>query len=250
MLNAPAALLLVAIAASAPSAAASTTPSAPTIGVTVVVGHAVPKTVVPHILDEADAIWRQTDVRFAWQRDGRLPTALRVVIDDDHGAPLDADTPLGWVHFSGDVPDPEIHVSYANAYALLEASQSVFNALLMMPTLQRDMLLGYAMGRALAHELGHYLLASKAHTKTGLMQTRRSAVDLFSSDRSHFRIDDAERSAAAARIMPPPVAVADAARGPHAEGVTTAGGRSPAGDTTPSSGTPRASSLPARIRRR
>jgi hypothetical protein len=210
MLNAPAAFLLVAIASSAPSAAAATATSAPAIGVTVVVGHGVPKTVVPRILAEADAIWRQTDVRFAWQRDGRLPTVLRVVIDDDHGAPLDAETPLGWVHFSGDVPDPEIHLSYANGYALLEASQSTSNALLMMPLLQRDTLLGYALGRALAHELGHYLLASKAHTKTGLMQTRRSATDLFSSERSHFRIDDAERSAAAVRLTPPPAAVADA----------------------------------------
>ena len=33
-----------------------------------------------------------------------------------------------------------------------------------MPLAQREMLLARAMGRALAHELGHYLLASKIHT--------------------------------------------------------------------------------------
>ena len=34
-----------------------------------------------------------------------------------------------------------------------------------MPIFEREMLMARAMGRALAHELGHYFLASKEHTQ-------------------------------------------------------------------------------------
>ena len=60
--------------------------------------------------------------------------------------------------------------------------------------------LARAMGRALAHELGHYLLASKAHTQRGLMKPVMTAVELFMPDASVFRIDPAQRRAVAARL--------------------------------------------------
>ncbi len=202
------AALLVAAAAGAPSAATTMPASAtPPVGVTVLVAPDVPSTVVPHILEEADAIWRPV-LRFAWQREPRLPTTLRLVIDNARGVPMDAETPLGWVVFYDGRPEPEIHLSYANALALLRASREIVGTMELMPPLQRDTLLGYAMGRALAHELGHYLLATKAHTARGLMQTRRSAAELFSRDRSHFQIDAIEKLALAARLHPAPAAAA------------------------------------------
>jgi hypothetical protein len=198
--------------------AATTRPASalPPIGVTVLVAPDVPATLVPHILEEADAIWRPA-LRFVWQGDARLPTALRLVIDNARGAPMDAETPLGWVVFYDARPEPEIHLSYANALALLQASRPIVGGTELMPVLQRDTLLGYAMGRALAHELGHYLFASKAHTPRGLMQTRRGAAELFSRDRSHFQIDDAQKLALAARLTPAPAA-ASADRAHRARG--------------------------------
>ena len=56
------------------------------------------------------------------------------------------------------------------------------------------------MGRALAHELGHYLLASKAHTQRGLMQTQRSASELFSPARIRFEIDAVQRQTVVSRL--------------------------------------------------
>jgi hypothetical protein len=44
------------------------------------------------------------------------------------------------------------------------------------------------------------LLASKAHTIRGLMQTRRSAGELFSMARSRFDIDPSQRDAIVARL--------------------------------------------------
>jgi hypothetical protein len=72
---------------------------------------------------------------------------------------------------------------------------------------ERETLLGRAMGRALAHEIGHYLLASKAHTATGVMQARRGAAELFSRSRQGFQLQADQRRLIAARMNPPsPVA--------------------------------------------
>ena len=70
---------------------------------------------------------------------------------------------------------------------------------------QRETLLARAMGRALAHELGHYLLASKAHTERGLMKAVMTAVELFMPDSGGFRIEPAQRRAVAARLRGEPM---------------------------------------------
>ena len=107
--------------------------------------------------------------------------------------------PLGWILFDRpDEPDQEIHVSYGNARALL-AGSSIGNAAC-MPVLERETYLARAMGRALAHELGHYLLASKIHTKRGLMQAQRSAPELFSPHRDRFEIDSTQKQFVALRL--------------------------------------------------
>jgi hypothetical protein len=74
-----------------------------------------------------------------------------------------------------------------------------------MPVMQRETLLGRAMGRALAHELGHYLLASKVHTQRGLMKPIMTAFELFMPDASAFRIDPAQRRTVAARLRGEPL---------------------------------------------
>ena len=55
-----------------------------------------------------------------------------------------------------------------------------------MPIFEREVLMARAIGRALAHELGHYFLASKEHTKKGLMKAHRTAVEFFGQDARPF----------------------------------------------------------------
>ena len=69
-----------------------------------------------------------------------------------------------------------------------------------MPRLQRETLLGRAMGRALAHELGHYLSASKVHAQAGLMRALLPAFELFSSERSRLALAPADRQRIVARM--------------------------------------------------
>ena len=65
---------------------------------------------------------------------------------------------------------------------------------------QREILSARALGRVLAHELGHYLLASKTHTKRGLLKASRTAAELFAIEARGFQIDPSQRQLMAARL--------------------------------------------------
>jgi len=194
------ALSIVAYAAAAPPVR-----RVPPIGITVTTSAHVSPRLVSMILDETDAIWRPTGLTFAWQRgpSPATPTMLRVTIDDERRPPTSGDLPLGWIVFNdGSSPEPAIHLSYANALEYMTNARSVVGFVEKMPVLERDTYMSRALGRALAHELGHYLLASKAHTDEGLMSTRRSASELFGTSRRRFAISPAERATVAARLDP------------------------------------------------
>jgi len=213
MLNALSVMWLAAALATAAASPLSSPQSArafPPIGVTVIVGHGITPALLSRILDETDAIWRGSGFSFVWQRNGGLPTTLTVTIDDAPSIHLEGQTTLGWIHFDDNgVPLPDIHLSYANAVGLLEQARGIVGPVGQMPRAERETLLGRAMGRALAHEMGHYLLASKVHTPKELMATKRSASDLFTADRAHFRIDDGQQAAVAARLVQPAVSAAN-----------------------------------------
>ena len=184
--------------------------------VVTVVESGVPAAVVSRLLEETDAIWRAAGLGFLWQRGAReavslppgadmgpwLPASrLRVIVGNDKGVARDHRTPLGWIVFDAEnAPQQEIYLSYRNAWSLLGASGPVVGSLNQMPVLRREILLARAMGRALAHEIAHYLLASKVHTRRGLLRASRTASELFSTDRSGFRIDTMQRQQIAARL--------------------------------------------------
>jgi hypothetical protein len=65
------------------------------------------------------------------------------------------------------------------------------------PESYKELLAARALGRALAHELFHQLMASKAHSPSGLMKARRLADELFSPSRTGFTLNNEERQLAA-----------------------------------------------------
>jgi hypothetical protein len=195
-------------------------PAIPPIIVNVTAGADLSPALVKRLLAEADAIWRPSGVTFVWQRAARaavpyalvsetgpyVPDTLRLTIGDNRGNARDSRMPLGWIVFD-DVAEPqqEIYLSHANAVALMDEARGVIGQVAQMPIAQRETLLARAMGRALAHELGHYLLASKLHTQQGLMKAVLTAVELFMPDESPFRIDPVQRRAVAARLRGEPL---------------------------------------------
>ena len=128
------------------------------------------------LLAHADVVWRGTGVVFVWQRDvvravtTYMPQTLRVVIGHKARASEESLLPLGWIVFDDpQSPQNEIYLSYDNARTLLDRSPGVVGVVNSMPRAEIETYLSRAMGRALAHELGHYLSASKVHTAKGLM---------------------------------------------------------------------------------
>ena len=69
-----------------------------------------------------------------------------------------------------------------------------------MTRFERETRLARAMGRALAHEIGHYLLESKEHTLTGLMRANVSANEFFGPGNRQFKLDNGQRSSITARL--------------------------------------------------
>ena len=57
------------------------------------------------------------------------------------------------------------------------------------PALLRERIIGRALGRVLAHEIGHIVLQSGRHTPNGLMRPSYSGAELIEPGRRQFVID-------------------------------------------------------------
>ena len=200
------AVATTATAAAAPLSSPATSTSPPPMLVSVVAASDVPARVVSAIVAETDAVWRGTGIQFFWQRETResqppssMPTPyrtpmLRVQIGHETHTPAEWKFPLGWIVFDDpQTPEQEIYLSYENAVTLLDKSDGVVGPTRAMPQLQRETLLSRALGRALAHEIGHYLLASKVHTNKGLMMAVHTAFELFGIERVRFGLAPSEQ---------------------------------------------------------
>ena len=213
----------IALVASTAFAAGATAPAStdtiPPMIVTVTTAADLSPSLVKALLAEADAIWRPSGITLLWQAAARIatpaeqrelgpfvPNSLHVVIGENRGGGTNGRVPLGWIVFDDvTVPEQEIYVSYANARQMMEEARSVVGLIDQMPIMQRETLLARAMGRALAHELGHYLLASKVHTERGLMKAIMTASELFMPDSGAFRLEPAQRRSVAARLRGEPL---------------------------------------------
>jgi hypothetical protein len=201
-------------------AAPAASPAAmPPIIVSVTTAASMSPALIARIFAETDAIWRPSGVSFLWRRVAReavafarageigpyVPNTLRLNIGGGTGQFRDGRMPLGWIVFDDvTTPQQEIYLSYTNAQAVMEESRGVVGLIAQMPIAQRETLLARAMGRALAHELGHYLLASKEHTQRGLMKAILTATELFNTDHTGLRVDPVQARAIAARLRGDP----------------------------------------------
>jgi hypothetical protein len=214
-----AAVAWIALAVAGAGVPAPSSTDMPPMVVTVMpVADLSPQTVTA-VLAEAASIWRSGGVSFVWRHAARTPsslppsasgpyapTTLRLTIGDSRGRGGEGRLPLGWIVFDEPaVPEPEIYLSSANAKTMMDGARGVVGILDQMPVAQRELLLARALGRALAHELGHYLLASKVHTSRGLMKANLTAVELFMPDAAGLRIEPAQRRTVVARLRGEPL---------------------------------------------
>jgi hypothetical protein len=125
---------------------------------------------------EAAAIWRPYGVLIVAQvKDacaGDVVDGVTVVMSDF--TPISRITKLprlGQIAFGGDgTPDPEIVIAVDQLLSLVDAATWSGQPLSHRPVMLRQHAAGRALGRVLAHELGHYMLRTPAHRSDGLMR--------------------------------------------------------------------------------
>ena len=148
-------------------------------------------------ISEAAAIWLPHGVVVRAASAGLPPTAdtivLRVVVQP---RPASSGTrwrgPLAAVRFDGlGTPLTEIALYLPDLIDLIDRSNAVASD--RWPTILRERAIGRAVGRVLAHELGHYLLRSRTHAPSGLMRAVQNTAELIAGDRETFALsaDDA-----------------------------------------------------------
>jgi hypothetical protein len=149
---------------------------------------AVDRRMLAEIVKGAGEIWRPyADVTFTLVEESvPVSGSLRLLITDRISTISDGAS-LGWIEFVDGRPSNHITVSTGAAAALLRASR--WNGL---PKTVQRMFLVRAMTRAIAHELGHYLLASREHAPHGLMRGQLTADDIMQPRKSSYRLDRAQ----------------------------------------------------------
>jgi hypothetical protein len=145
-------------------------------------------------MEEVAGIWSEygVDVRLR-DAHGERPDAieLTVVVAECKAANI-APNALGSISFVNDQPKPLILmypstiVQLATAQPVLGRSESEW------PIGLREIILGRVFGRALAHEIGHYLLRTREHSSVGLMKANQPVPDLVSADRRLFVLSSDE----------------------------------------------------------
>jgi len=161
----------------------------------------VPDSLLCRIVAEAQAIWEPAGLTIAWHRaDTSEPAVdhdLDVIVEKGADTNAQSEAPLGWIPFVDGVPRKCLHLSAPNAEHLMRQTPAIDDA----TSQAHEVLLGRALGRAFAHELGHYVFASKTHARRGLMRATWPTGAFLSPDRRNFLLSSDERAAAGSWLM-------------------------------------------------
>ena len=155
------------------------------------------------LIAEANDIWSQANIRLRWLSGSAAApsgSTLRVLVVPQT------------VSATGEEPWAVAELlrfeqSQALAVASIVGAQRVVDAsqhyrLIDLPAWQEHRL-GLVLGRAVAHEIGHYLLQSNDHTPEGLMRATIAAQEFADPRAMTFRLDEIARARLAA-VTPRP----------------------------------------------
>jgi hypothetical protein len=147
-------------------------------------GPAPPEALTKALRSETAARWKHDGVLIAWNRVNACHPAdalVDVVVQRDKASSsaTEAGLTLGVTHIDDDntIGGPITIFEPAIRASLAARSPEYRNEAARFPG-GADAELGRAMGRVLAHELGHILLATPYHRPTGLMRARFPADEL------------------------------------------------------------------------
>ncbi len=162
---------------------------------------ALPPETVEVFRQELSLLWEPYEVPLIWQSDPVGPQSpysvgLNVIVGD---APVSGVRQSGIrkavgaaVFFESGLPQDTVYGSAAITWEMIRWAHYREEPVATLPRALRYALLGQALGRVVAHELGHVLLSSAAHTRTGLMRAVFPAEDLVGT-RMRFQLEARER---------------------------------------------------------
>jgi hypothetical protein len=155
------------------------------------------------MLRETEDLWRAAGVNIKWSElraggsevtttDGAHPQMTVIVTPDMPVELRKAPSPhalvMASILFIDGKPTTLIGAYPAEVQRLLETVRMDVRPVGERPAAYRHRLMGRVLGRAIAHELGHFLFGSSDHAPDGLMRARHRLDDLTSPFRRAFRV--------------------------------------------------------------
>jgi hypothetical protein len=140
--------------------------------------------------DEVEQIWRPYGVRITWPDSRSRAESFPLIAVVDHRSER-AGVQIGPLVLGRAFIDP----SYPPTRPISVSFEATEQTLAQRPHAWASIAgrlhereLARALGRVLAHEIGHVLLAVRAHDRTGLMRETFTPEDLAGADRSPFAL--------------------------------------------------------------
>ena len=186
-------VLLVVVLAIATTSERARGADDPSIDVALIIQADLPRAAQRALVQEAESIWRDAGVQIRWVNANEADSlrTLRVVVDRRPGSPQPGGNWVVGELLRFDNGAAVAMASIARAEVVVRAAGS--GSTLVSPDSIVQHRVGVVLGRAVAHEIGHYLLESSAHAPHGLMRASfqpREFTDLRSGT---FEVDEASR---------------------------------------------------------
>ena len=145
---------------------------------------------------EVERVWAPYGVTFCWAEGPRgcegVEARIRVLIAEDLPASAVHDTAsqvvVGRITFRAGVPGSDIVLSVTSARHLVVRATLGGRPISEWPAAIAEHLMPRVMGRALAHEIGHYVLGTREHATRGLMSASFRPDDVTFGSASRFSL--------------------------------------------------------------
>lgn len=188
-------IVLVTIGSRSPTAGSPSARAIP-LNVLLTVSTNLPSVSRKVLSAEAERIWRSEGVDIEWSVPGLAaeasdaPLRVMVVARPSPTARTTTKWPVAEL-----IPDA---TPRALAIASITSAQRVVDeaarSAMLAPGAPADYRLGLVLGRAVAHEIGHFLLSTGTHARSGLMRASVDAQEFTAMGGAAFRLDgDASR---------------------------------------------------------
>jgi len=150
---------------------------------------------------EVSAIWAPYDVQFSWSADAKAADqcepangSFDVVIERDASPrAVKYGVVLGRTHLQLEtIEHCPIHIDFDATARIVQALSTERLISIAARSSVGSTELGRALGRVLAHEIGHILLAAPSHNTRGLMRATYAADDLAALRRDSFTLSPGE----------------------------------------------------------